>query len=398
MPQSPRPAKIALLVHTASEWSRSVLAGVARFAREHGPWEVFLEPRGFQELPRLPRAWRGDGIIARVTGAEMLRQIRNAGVPSVNVAWLGRHSRSVPQVISDREACGQCAAKHFIDRGHRHFGYVGPLQHLGYEDTLRHRFAHALRSIGASCEVFLRETPSSARSLLDQQRELSRWLAQLPKPTALLAWDSIAGREVAIQCVRAGIRVPDDVAILCVEHDDLMSNLSPVSLSSIDQSPHRVGYEAARMLRRMMDGMDGPDTPHLIPPAGVIQRRSSEHYAVTDTVVASALRLIDASCHKGINVDELWRALSVSRRTLETRFQSALGRTPAAQIRTTRMERARRLLSESDLPVAQVAVRVGFGGVEALIRNFNRCFGQSPGAYREDVRLRGSEGSDQELQ
>ncbi len=382
----PERARVALLVHTASDWSRSVLQGVAEFSRRHGPWEVFVEARGFQERPRLPRGWKGDGIIARLTDPQLQRSIRLASLPAVNVSWLGRHTTSTPQVVSDQEACGRLAAEHFLERGYAQYAYVGPLQHLGYEDQLGQRFAQSLAEAGHECEQFLPGSPTRRTSVYAQRQKLQQWLLRLPRRVALLAWNSEVGREVATLCHSNGLRVPEDIALLCVEHDGLMSDLSPTSLSSIDQSPGDVGYAAAELLQKMMNGAPAPDQPILIPPAGVVQRRSSEHYAVSDAIVAKALELIDQECDGPLKVGDLSDRLSISRRNLELRFHAAVSCAPAEQIRRIRLERAKRLLLESTLTVAQVAEKTGFQGSEVFIRNFKNKFSMPPGEYRSEFK------------
>lgn len=374
--------RVGLLVQTASEWSRLVLRGVAEYAHEFGPWDFYIEPRGFHEPLMLPADWRADGLIVRLTSPELERAIRESGLPAVNVSWLGDHSSSIPKVVSDEGACGRMAAEHLIERNFRSFGYVGPVGMAGYSDSLGTEFRGRLAAVGYSMHRFGGNEELAARHVYQIREDLKAWLDGLVRPLAVLAWSSEVGREITAACQESGLRVPDDVAILCVENDLLMSSLAPIPLSNIDQSPHRVGYEAAALLDRMISGAPSPHQPMLVPPLGIVQRQSTEAWAVDDSLVARALRFIREHAHEPIQVVDVRKATDVSRRVLEHRFSQVLGRTPAAEIRRVRLELVKRMLLETDLPIARIANRCGFNHSEVMIRCFRREVGISPGQFR----------------
>lgn len=373
--------QVALLVQTTSEWHRQLLRGVAEYAREHGPWDLHIEPRGLLETMHLPRGWRGDGVIMRLVDRDQERAIRRRGLPAVNVSWQGEHSRAIPRVSSDESACARLAASHFLEKGFRSFAYVGPVGQPRYADVLGAEFAIATREAGFVCASFMGKPKEP---LHRQRRQLVEWLRGLRHPTALLVWNGEVGREVIAACSADGLPVPDDLAVLCAEHDSVMNSLAPVPMSNIDQSPLRVGREAAALLDRLMRGRRAPAKPIHVPPVGVVQRLSTDTAAVDDVLVAKALRMIRDQTHRALKVGDLQAALFVSRRTLEHRFVSALGRTPAAEIRRARLEQVRRLLVETDLPLAAIAERTGHQHLEVMVRAFQRQFGQAPGRFRRE--------------
>src|SRR5262249_52685501 len=188
-------------------------------------------------------------------------------------------------------------------------------------------FAAALAGHGASCASYRPgRAPASRRIRLTEFTDLKDWLAGLPRPIGLLAWDSGRGRLVAETCADAGIRVPEEVGVLSGYNDDLMCEIATPPLSCVDHSPDRIGYEAAALLARLIAGEPPPARPILIPPAGVIARRSTDALAIEDRAVAAALRFIRASAHEAIGVDDLLDLVPFSRRLLERRFLRALGR------------------------------------------------------------------------
>jgi LacI family transcriptional regulator len=378
--------RVAILIETSTTWGAELVAGIAEYARRHGKWSMFVEPRGRYERLRLPRDWQGDGIIARVTHPMLGEDILASKLPAVNVSWIRLRDVAIPQVTADEVAVGKLAAQHFLDRGYRSFAYFGHDSRLGYEDRLGPTFAEAIEKAGGRCEVFeARRSSGSRNGWLAEIAALIPWLRSLPKPSALVTWNDIRARQVTEACREAGICVPEDIAVLGGEYDALNSEVSIPPLSSIDHNPRRVGNEAARVLDSMMEGNPAPSEPVLVPLRGVIQRQSTNTLAIDDRPLAEALHFIRSNLHRPIGVGDVVEASALSRRLLEQRFQKALGRSPAAEIRRVRIERAKQLLTETQLSVAQVALASGFNFVEAMNVVFRREAGVTPTQYRRQT-------------
>lgn len=378
--------RVAILIETSTTWGAELVAGIAEYVRRRGKWSMFVEPRGRYERIRLPRDWQGDGIIARVTHPLLAEDIKESGLPAVNVSWIRLRELDIPQVTADEAAVGRLAAQHFLDRGYRNFAYFGPDTRMGYEDRLGPTFSERIATQGGHCEVFeARRSSGNRRGWLAEISALIPWLRSLPKPTALLTWNDLRARQVTEACREAGICVPEDIAVLGGEYDALTSEVSIPPLSSIDHNPRRVGNEAARVLDLMMAGEPAPREPVLIPLRGVIQRQSTNSLAIDDRPLAEALHFIRTNLHRPIGVGDVVEATSLSRRLLEQRFQKALGRSPAAEIRRVRIERAKQLLTDTQLSVAQVALASGFNFVEAMNVVFRREAGLTPTQYRRQT-------------
>lgn len=378
--------RVAILIETSTTWGAELVAGIAEYARQHGKWSMFVEPRGRYERLRLPRDWRGDGIIARVTHPLLGEDLKASRLPAVNVSWIRLRDLAIPQVTADEVAVGKLAAQHFLDRGYRNFAYFGPDARHGYEDRLGPTFSAAISQAGGACHVYqARRSSGNRRGWLAEISDLIPWLRSIPKPAALLTWNDIRARQVTEACRESGLCVPEDVAVLGGEYDALTSEVSIPPLSSIDHNPRRVGNEAARVLNSMMDGQPPPSEPVLIPLRGVIQRQSTNTLAIDDRPLAEALHFIRMNLHRPIGVGDVVEATTLSRRLLEQRFQKAIGRSPAAEIRRVRIERAKQLLSDTRLPVAQIAITSGFNFVEAMNVVFRREVGVTPTQYRRQT-------------
>ncbi len=168
--------RVAILIETSTTWGAELVAGIAEYARQHGKWSMFVEPRGRYEKLRLPRDWQGDGIIARVTHPLLGEDLKASKLPAVNVSWIRLRNFEIPQVTADEVAVGRLAAQHFLDRGHRSFAYFGPDSRLGYEDRLGPTFAECIRQGGGHCEVYEAKRSSGSRR---------GWLAEINDLTAL---------------------------------------------------------------------------------------------------------------------------------------------------------------------------------------------------------------------
>jgi LacI family transcriptional regulator len=216
-----------------------------------------------------------------------------------------------------------------------------------------------------------------------EQRILLAWLKSLPKPVGLMACNDICGREVLQACAAAGLRAPDDVAVVGVDNDELMCELSNPPLSSIALDVEKAGYEAARLLDSLMSGHFAGEHVVQVEPVYVVTRQSSEIMAPDDPNVATALQFIKTHAGQPIGVSHVVEHAGVSRRTLERRFARALGRSISSEITQCRLERAKRLLLETDLPSLRVAAGAGFGTVKTFNRVFRRAAGISPHRFRE---------------
>jgi LacI family transcriptional regulator len=211
---------------------------------------------------------------------------------------------------------------------------------------------------------------------------LKKWLQSLPKPVAVLACDDDRGREVLEACQDASLAVPEDVAVLGVDNDELLCEISDPPLSSIALDTQRGGYEAAAALDRLMAGQPVSNRRILVEPTRVVSRRSTDVFALQDRPIAMAVRFINDHVRHSIGVIDVMRYVGLSRRTLEVRFRKVMGRSVLEEITRSRLERARHLLLETDLPIQAVAESVGLKDANYLARVFHRETGMSPTAFR----------------
>lgn len=382
--EKPVVKRVAVLVDTSTTWGRDVIAGVHRYSRGTVGWQLFVEPRGMEQRRWLPQGWKGDGVIARVGFTDLARRLREMRVPVVNVSGISLPKVDFPRVVSDQVAAAGLAAGHLMDRGFKHFAYFSL---LGLEYVAEHQqaFADTLRAAGHDCEVYAVQPHLGAEPdwNLDIKR-MGQWLDGLPKPLAVFTWNSSSARELIYACMQAGLAVPEEVAVLSGSDDDLFCEVTPVPISSVRLDCEQIGYRAAAQLDQMMDYPGkAPPGDVLVPPQGVVDRKSTETLAVEDPAMVKALRFIRENPGRSIQVGTVARQSGLCRRTLELRFKELLGRSPAEEIRRVRMERAIELLQRTRLSVATVAERSGFSSAEYMASVFRAQLGTTPLHYRK---------------
>ena len=374
--------RVAVLVPASTGWGRGIIKGIAAFANHQSLWQLQVEPEG--ERRRLPHCWRGDGIIARLSTPATAREILAAGVPVVNVSSirLAGPAARVPQVCNDVRACGTLAARHLLERGLRHFAYVG-LQKLAYVREHREAFAATLAEHGFGCQVLGLGDRSSTGGPGDPLR---RWLGSLPKPVGVLTWNHAQGRALIHACRQVRLLVPEDVAVLSGNDDPLLCETCQPPLSGIAVAAEQIGERAAAVLAAMMQGKSPPSAPIHVPPIGIITRQSTDTMAVGNPLLLQALGYIREHATEPIRINDVLRAVPISRRSLERFFHDLLGRSPAEEIRRVRIERAKQLLATTDLPIPKVAQASGFGTGEYLATLFRGEVGMTPLKYRAAAR------------
>jgi LacI family transcriptional regulator len=324
----------------------------------------------------------------RVTSRAMLTGIENAGIPAVNVGLHDGAIVELPTVRLDDEEVGRAGARYLLQSDCATYAFCGA-KYLWYSPPRQFGFAQACAEEKRSCGSFDSGVIGYSHGFetRDERAErLDKWLASLARPVAIMACDDMMAHLLLDACARLKLRVPEDVAILGAGNDPLVCDVSDPPLSSVALAADRVGYEAARLLAQLMDRQPAPSQPKVIPPVGVVVRFSTKGATSDDADVTHAIEFIRDRVHEGITVDDVLDAIPLSRRTLEMRFRTKLGRSPAEEIRRVRIERAKRLLVETDAGMASVAQASGFSSANQLCETFRREAGVSPTRYRKQFR------------
>jgi LacI family transcriptional regulator len=374
--------KVALLIETSNRYGRDLLYGVRDWTLAGERWAIrFTEQARLAPLPSWLTEWHGDGIIARVDSPRIAAALRRTGLPVVDVS-AERYASEFPRVSVDNAAVARLAARHLLDKGFRHFAYFGDAQFL-WAKQRGTEFRRALAGAGHPCAWFAAAAGAAPRAGSDAEiRAMADWLARQPRPLGVFACYDGRAQHVLEACQLRGWAVPDDIAVIGVDNDEVLCDLCTPPLSSVLPNARRTGYEAAVMLARMMRGERIGLQTRFVEPVRVVERQSTDVVSVDDERVAAALRFIREHVGDGIDVSDVLRAVPMSRTLLERKFKAALGHSPHRQIVQQRMDRAKHLLAESEVSIAVVAELAGINDASYLSVTFRRETGESPYAYR----------------
>ena len=375
--------RVLVKVESHARYARDIARGVVAFALGAPGWELNYHA-GSDALPGVLRRYpEADGVIAQALKPPQIEAVRHAGRPVVLVEQ--EPVPGLPLVQADNRAVGRLAYDHLASRGFQHFAYWGPSQSSYTHDREAGFFGEARRA-GHACYARPHSpfhdahhypgTPAPPGS------SEAGFIAWLPKPVALFAHNTIAARDLAAACRELGLYVPEEVAILGVDNDDLLCEAGTPMLSAIDQGTRRIGHEAAALLDRLMNGEPPPVAPIRVDAATLIERQSTSAFAIQDPDVVEAARFIREHVADGIGVQDVLAHVPLARRTLEVRFKRLLGRTLHEEILRTRVERAEQLLLNSHLAMPEITERCGFTYPSKFSAVFKRTTGMSPTTYR----------------
>ena len=374
--------QIAVLVDTSRSYGRDIVRGIRRYVAEHGPWSLYLESRDLSSsFPDWLEKWPGDGILARTVDEHLLRKLKATKLPVIELrSTMLQHP--FPFVGMDNSLVGSRVAGHFRDRGFQRFACCIDTSEKFYMQRCEH-FIETLREQGFDCAVFQTAAPGKKRPRWDEhQRALADWLRSLEKPVGVFACNDQLGFWVLDAARRAGISVPEEVAVIGAENDKTLCDTAWPPLSSVQLRGQAVGHAAARMLDDWIHKRATPSRVTLLPPGDIIVRQSSDIVAVEDARISQALRFIRQHATNDIDVSRVAREVALSRSALERRMKSIVGRSPGEEINRIRFGHVEKLLAETDLTLDAIAARAGFTHPQYMAEAFRKRTGLTPGEFR----------------
>ena len=387
----PQRTTFHVLLETSRHFTRMLLRGVVRWSNLYGPVTIATVPGHVeQRLPRLDKSSRV-GIISRLSTPGVIEARRNLGIPIVTIEPSSeellhvREELEISEILSDSPQIAQMGAEHFLSRNFRHFAYCGlPLRI--WSDIREREFYQKITSHGINCSIYPLPEPARLLSPEEEYPYLAKWLAALPKPVAVMACNDDRGVQIIEVCNFEGWHVPEQVAVLGVDNDDLICELTQPALSSMAFDLENAGFRAAQVLWNLVSGNASGYHCISLKPQRVVTRLSSDVTAQDDPLIRRALRFIRNSYQSPIGVDDVSRELDVSRRTLERRFFQVLNRTVREQIQRFRFEQAKELLLHTEDSVERIAELTGFVNLKQMLRAFDRFERISPTRFRKKIR------------
>lgn len=380
--------RVALRIVSWAKWQVQVMRGVQAYAHQQPRWRLYVDGASPAASPIHGGRIVWDGIITSDLNKPLvwkrMQEAKRTHIVSITSA--PPKGLNVPAVRVDDTRVADVAGRHLMAGGFRRLAYYGPLG-WGRDDRRGKSWATFAASEGLPCDVFDAGSVQHWEQFTSMLR-LTRWLARLPKPVGVLAWNTVTARVVAEACKRASVTIPGEVAIVASDDDPMQAeNLEP-TITGVVMPAEKVGYEAARLLDRMMAGLAPPREPVLVEPSGVIHvRESSDVSTLPDRDVHLAVQYIREHAAAPLSVKQVVHAMRVSRGTLSRQFARVMGHPIHEEILRAQLERARQLLLETTWPVERVATGAGFGTKQHFHRVFLKRFATTPGEYRERFQI-----------
>lgn len=383
-PAMSRHPTILIAIDPWPGYRRELISGALQYAKQHTAWRLLPDWRQSYRNATAAGLPPVDGMLTIRQRSPLVAELMKRGVPAVGI-----HHQSVDNVMDvtvhrDSAAIGRMAFDHLAGLGFKHLACIDiqatVLMHEEFE-----AFVAAADEAGIDCRtrVLDAEFRYQDTNLIALTGQWEQWVRDLPRPIGIYSPRLEIARTIAFACHRQGVLVPEEVAILGGAGDDLASGLSIPPISSVDRNLQASGYEGARLLDLLLRGKPLPDPPTLIKPLGIIQRQSTDILAIDHPAVAQAMRVIRDQACEPLTVGKLLRQVPLGRRALEQAFKRIVGRTLTEEITRVRMQRARLLLTETDLSITEIADRCGYDHASRFSHAFKRHHDLPPLRYRQ---------------
>ena len=382
---------IFVSIPTVERAERLKFEGVLAYAHEKpGPeWQIQADPGGLlTDIVKDPRHFHIDGIIAYVTDDKMRSVLSRSKCPTVLIEDLNEPNRPVCRthvltLICDHLAEGHAAASHFLSRHFSNFAYVGPTHPIPWAAIRQRGFSETVAAKGFGCAVYPRPSGAARDNFALEIEHMANWFKTLPKPCAVFAYRDIRARQCLYAAKTIGIPVPESLAILGVDNDEITCTTTRPALSSVATADRTIGYDAGRLLnqlilRRECGQIVRTSQQH------VVARQSTDVTAISDHIVANAIRFAKSHLQDDLTADAIARHVNYSKGSLQRRFHNVLGVSLAAEIRRLRLTTACALLLETDKSVEEIAQECGFAGTSHLCKLMKETYGATPLVFRRN--------------
>ncbi len=385
---------IAVLFSLGLKGQRMTFRGILDYASKHGPWFCkMMEGRIGEQEFGVGRKGEIDGVIMSLTSRRCAREVASLGVPVVFVEpsspmlkpdW---PVQNAPWVERDSHAIGATAARYYLERGYKSFAFVSePGGHTWCEQRQR-GFVETLAAAGFGCALYTEFTDRERRSWPLERVRMVKFLQALPRPTAVFAPMDGRARLVLDACQVAGLRVPEEIAVLGVDNDPLLCESTVPALSSIHTGGFRRGRIAAEMLDDLMNGREPRERAVSLPPLSVVTRGSTGYDAMSDPIFGRAVAYIrDKAIAGGVPVPDVARAAGCSRSYLDRGFREKLGMSVREAVLRTRLERVKTLLATTNRSMAEISEDCGFARESHLAFLFRKATGKTMLQWRRENR------------
>ncbi len=368
----------------------NLLRGILKYSKETEPWVVCRMPPSFKKMQGMEgvldwaKQWNANAIIGQFDPEDDVKSFLRNGIVAVAQDFKSRFS-VIPNITGNYIETGRMVADFFLRKGYKNFAYLG-YKEVVWSDERYEGFKQRVEEEG--CAFYDYREQSLESLWYYQSTPVVNWLKSLPWGTAIMSCDDTQGNKVLELARALDIKVPEQLAVVGVDNDETICNLSDPPLSSVSMNIEKAGYEVASLIDDLVHHPGSEYRDIIIEPQLIISRLSSDIFSTTDSVILKALTFIHHNLSARITVQDIVKVAPLSRRMLEIRFKKVTGKSIHQYIFDLRMERFSQLLLETDDSIADIAMEVGLADAKNLSRQFKLWKACTPNEYRMKNRLR----------
>lgn len=384
--------RLILLTDFTEAFAHSLLRGILEYSKNREPWVVCRMPPSYKQTYGIPgvlnwaKKWNADAIIGQFDDDDNVELFRENRIIALAQDFKSRFS-VIPNITSRYEQTGEMAADFFLQKGFRNFAYYGYSDVIWSEERCI-GFRNRITEKGFGTHFYEYQKQPLENLWYYESEPLIEWIKSLPHPIALMACDDTRANKIMEVCRILNINIPEEIAILGVDNDEIICSLSDPPLSSVSLNIVKGGYEAAQLIDKLIRNKDADCRDVVIQPVTIVNRLSTDIYATNHPAILAALKHIHQNLSNRINVEDIVKLVPLSRRLLEVRFREVTGQAIYQYIFDLRIERFSQLLLASTDPIADLAMQVGFVDSKNMARQFKLRKGCTPLEYRKQNRVR----------
>ena len=364
-----------------------LLSGIVRYSRRKEQWVICRMPPAYKSLIGIPgvvkwaKDWGADAVIGQFEQNDDVGLFARNGIVCVAQDFKQRF-KNIPNITADYIGTGRMAARYYLERGFKHFGFFG-FNQVCWSDERCEGFRKEVESAGIGATVHIYNLQDIDHLWYYERDKLREWLRSIPKPIGIMACDDNQGNNLVEACHSAGVKIPSEVSVMGVDNDELLCSLGSTALSSIYVDIEDGGYRTAELIEQLVTNPDIRVGDVVLRPIKVVERISTAAFATDDVQIQKAVKFIHQNYQKKISVSDVMEEVALSRRLLERRFKSVTGQTLYQYISDQKIRHFAEMLHDTNDQVVNIALSLGETDTKSISRRFKQIYGCSPVEWRE---------------
>ncbi len=378
--------RVILLTDFSEEYSKNLLEGIVQYSRETEPWVLCRMPlsyrdvHGIEGVLKWAKDWKADVIIGQFYNSDNVELFKKEGIIAIAQDFKSRF-KTIPNITGNHIRAGEIGAEYFIQKGFKNYAFLG-IKNAVWSIERCKGFKNTLIEKGMF-DNFYEYQKNNEEELWFYEENLAKWIEDLPKPIAIMACDDNQAHYITEICRLRDIKIPSEISLLGVDNDTMLCLLSDPPISSLSQNTVRGGYEAAKLIEKLIKDPEYPWANIIVEPSHITTRASSDIFASSNSHISVILRYIHENINKKLTIASLVKLVPLSRRALETLFREITGDSVYSYILKLRIEKLAAALIETSKPIIEIALELGYSDYKNLSRQFKKIKGCTPSEYRD---------------